>query len=311
MKNFKIIFLLIIFIFGFNNISLASLTEKEQTYYSNRVEQFFNKYDSKVSKLNYDEKNEFYEKVLKQASDLLSKTKNEKKVFILTKLIKTAENKKNFNLVIKQKVESATSENKVVQNYINSYTGIVVSNIDFGGKLSHKDQITANANSDNPQNIADFYLPNGELTYKNKEIFDKYFQYYLAFYPSSSVTNHNQYQHSFLNYYEPKYYKEGIENINLYEGGYLKSNFEEKRVTVRQYSFGSKYELEKFIMTTALPWIKYTKEYDGYKHTLGRELNLIDIAVIYAASKSNPLSSEDYAKFDVYFRLMPNYSILY
>ena len=85
---------------------------------------------------------------------------------------KTTQNKKNSTIETKQKIQIKNNENKVVQNYINSYTWTIVSNIDFWWKLSHKDQITANANSDNPQNVVDFYLPNWELTYKNKEIFE-------------------------------------------------------------------------------------------------------------------------------------------
>ena len=110
------------FVFLLYNITFAELSLKEQSLYSNQIEQFFNKYDSKISKLNYDEKIQFYDKILKQANILLSKTKNEKKVYILTKLIQTTQNKKNSTIIAKQKSQIKTNENKVVQNYINSYT---------------------------------------------------------------------------------------------------------------------------------------------------------------------------------------------
>ena len=110
------------FVFLFYNITFAELSLKEQSYYTNQIEQFFNKYDYKISKLTYDEKIQFYDKILKQSNIILSKTKNEKKVYILTKLIQTTQNKKNSTIIEKQKSQIKTNENKVVQNYINSYT---------------------------------------------------------------------------------------------------------------------------------------------------------------------------------------------
>jgi len=199
---------------------------------------------------------------------------------------------------------SSSSNSTVNSNQTSSSTtnsSWWTSTIDYSTTKSHQDQINANANYWNPQNASDFYMSNGDLNFKNQDNFNKYYQYYLQFYPST-ISTEDSYKSSLLNYWTSKFYDSNLKN-SVWTS--------DKKVTVKQYTFGSKFELEQFLMTTAKPRIQYTKGYDAYKNKVWRELTFVEIAMVYSSSKSNPLSSEDLAKLDAYYKLMPNYSILY
>lgn len=128
MKNLKIIFLLLIFIFWFNNISLANLNTQTQNKYNSQIENILNNFDKSLSNKTLNEQLEKYSAIQKKVEKALTKKLSEKNKYVLETLnIKIKRNILKINLKIKNTQTTQNTINEIKNTFISQDNTIKIS----------------------------------------------------------------------------------------------------------------------------------------------------------------------------------------